>query len=274
MAETRTTDSSRTHGQRLVEDETPIVGAIDEYRRGPIWGRVGAGAAILVTAGALGLTQPDIAASAASGPRSERTGISPASGRRLTNSGVVDLAIAESLTNSVDARIAEVPLAAPERRDPALPSHDDALTQIANWLQMSDGEMAELVGVSRRTVVNWHAGRGGYGATTRKLFSTHALISQLVMKEGLERTRLWLNSLASDGTKTRLQMMASGADGFAAVLRQAEPILFPTSVPPRPEVDNADRDLSSDEAQSAALADGPRLPEAFKFEPRRPRRLS
>lgn len=274
MVETPATSSFRLRGQVSLEDETPFVGIPGDPRAMQFMGRVGA--ALLVTVGALGIAPPAAAGPSTPISRVDQTDILRMSGlSRLTNTGVLELGPVATLTNSREASGPElVPSElSEESRDPALPSYGDALSQLAEWLQMTDGELATLVGVSRRTVVNWRANRGGYGATTRRLFATHALVSQLTAKEGLSRSRLWLNGLAFDGTKTRLQAMASGPDGFTAVLQQAEPLIFPEVPARRVDVDELDmRDLSLDSAQSDALAAGPRDADAFQASPRRPRR--
>lgn len=111
-----------------------------------------------------------------------------------------------------------------------------AADDLKKWLTLSDTEVAELCGFSRRSLLNWRNGAGAHGTSSRRLLSIHALIGHLMTAVGPARAGLWLGM--DDGTGlTRLDALRANDDGMRRVLTQAEPLLF-GEVPARGDFDS------------------------------------
>lgn len=64
---------------------------------------------------------------------------------------------------------------------------------LGNWLEASDEEISEAVGIGRTTVYSWHRdGREPRPRTSQKIYEMHAALSSLVQKLGREGLRNWL----------------------------------------------------------------------------------
>jgi transcriptional regulator with XRE-family HTH domain len=67
--------------------------------------------------------------------------------------------------------------------------------ELAQWLERSRAETADLLGIGRTTPSAWERdGREPQARHARRLYQTHALVSALVSRQGLEDTRRWLRS--------------------------------------------------------------------------------
>lgn len=134
----------------------------------------------------------------------------------------------------------------PDLEPIGLPGVFRASEELKEWLALTDTELAELCGVSRRTVLNWRKGGGTHGISSRRLLSIHALVGHLAARLGsISQAMLWLDTADEDG-RSRLEKVASGEQGIRRVLRAAEPILFPEVVESR----HFDSGLSDEEASS------------------------
>lgn len=125
-----------------------------------------------------------------------------------------------------------------------------AADDLKDWLALSDSDVANLCGFSRRTLLNWRTGASApHGNSSRRLFAIHALIGHLLDSAGPDRTRLWLEM--DDGTGlSRLDALGAGDEGVRRVLTQAEPLLF-SFMPPR---ENFDSGLTDAEAARIAIS--------------------
>lgn len=123
------------------------------------------------------------------------------------------------------------------------------------WLQLTDAEVAELAGFSRRTLTNWRSGANSYTASSRKLFSLHAFVAHLITNLGVAGTRLWL--ALDDGTgRSRLLALYDNEDSTRNVMTLTEDLLFPLRRP-EPEAEDIMHGYSEAE-MSALIAGGPR----------------
>jgi transcriptional regulator with XRE-family HTH domain len=130
-----------------------------------------------------------------------------------------------------------------------------ALTAVADlraWLGMTEEQIADLAGFSRRNYSNWRAGQGSYPKTVRGLFEIHALISGLVRALGRDGAVSWI-ALPSRTGNPRHQLLATSA-GRAQLLAEAQPLLFARVEPERPaaEFDEETLDVTSASQRRAA----------------------
>ena len=100
-----------------------------------------------------------------------------------------------------------------------------AVEDIKMWLSLNDGEVAELCGFSRRSLLNWRKGSDAYGASTRKLLAVHALVSSLNSNWGSGTTRLWFEGPDVRG-KSRLESIATEVDGLRLAIADVSGVLF------------------------------------------------
>lgn len=125
-----------------------------------------------------------------------------------------------------------------------------AADDLKDWLALSDSDVANLCGFSRRTLLNWRTGTSApHGTSSRRLFAVHALIGHLLDSVGPDRTRLWLEMDDGAGL-SRLDALGTGDEGVRRVLTQAEPLLF-SFMPPR---ENFDSGLTDAEAARVAIS--------------------
>lgn len=132
-----------------------------------------------------------------------------------------------------------------ESGSPAALAADD----LKSWLTMTDSEVSALCGFSRRSLVNWRNGAAAYGASSRRLFSIHALVGHLVAKLGERGALLWFG-VDNGAGETRLAALSRGEDGLRRVLTLAEPVLFPEMASQRLDFDSG----LDDRAASAFMA--------------------
>lgn len=201
--------------------------------------------------------------------------ISPASaetGTALVQSPRVNHPRAETGSNLPSATEREVSSSWRPKRASGRGTEDQAVNDLKVWLLLNDSDIAELCGVSRRSLTNWRNGTSAYGASLRRLYSVHALVSHLGEVLGLDRALLWLS--ADDGTKTdmsRVMRLAEGEHGIRLILTQAEPILFPKTAP----YGSFDVNAGLSEAEISQLMASARSDDAIPGgPPRRPRKIT
>ncbi len=67
--------------------------------------------------------------------------------------------------------------------------------ELAQWLDRNRAETADLLGIGRTTPSAWERdGREPQARHARRLYQTHALVSALAARQGLEETQRWLRS--------------------------------------------------------------------------------
>lgn len=109
-----------------------------------------------------------------------------------------------------------------EQRSPAY----DAFKDLGQWLDATDDEVAEMVGIGRTTPYDWkRVGREPRRSTVRLLFQCHAVLSALVKKLGEPQAKEWL--LVED--PKRRERLLSG--DIAAIQAETRPIIFGTARP-------------------------------------------
>lgn len=101
-----------------------------------------------------------------------------------------------------------------------------AVADLKSWLSVNDQELADLIGVSRRSVINWRAGKGTYSSTTRNLLGLHALVKQLRVQIGPERTIVWL--LTPEKGISPLEELRADPECIPVLVARATPLLFPS----------------------------------------------
>lgn len=102
-----------------------------------------------------------------------------------------------------------------------------ALTAVADltaWLGVTEEQVADTAGFSRRNLSNWRAGSGTYPKTVRGLFEIHALLAALVRAIGTDRAASWLSLQSAMGSRRR-ELLASES-GRAQLLSEAQHLLF------------------------------------------------
>ena len=99
-----------------------------------------------------------------------------------------------------------------------------AAADLTEWLGMTEEQIADLAGFSRRNYSNWRAGQGSYLKTVRELFEIHALVGSLVRELGTDGTTAWI-ALPSATGRPRNQLLATSS-GRSQVLSEAQPLLF------------------------------------------------
>lgn len=104
-----------------------------------------------------------------------------------------------------------------------------AVEDLTSWLSMTEEQVADLAGHTRRSTSNWRLGHGVYQKTVRGLFEIHALVSSLVDRLGPAKAMAWLFQFDEAGLR-RIDRLSSAA-GRQVVLDNAHDILFAS--PPR-----------------------------------------
>jgi hypothetical protein len=99
-----------------------------------------------------------------------------------------------------------------------------AVADLHAWLGMTEEQIADTAGFSRRNYSNWRAGQGSYPKTVRGLFEIHALVNGLVRALGTGGAVSWI-ALPSRIGNPRRQLLATSA-GRAQLLAEAQPLLF------------------------------------------------
>lgn len=100
-----------------------------------------------------------------------------------------------------------------------------AIRELKDWLALSDSELSDLTGISRRSITNWRSGMAAYGSTTRNLFGLHALVSSLRLHLGNQGALLWLVTGHFDGLSS-LELLAQDPNRLDRVLVEAAPLIF------------------------------------------------
>lgn len=99
-----------------------------------------------------------------------------------------------------------------------------AVSDLSAWLGMTEDQVTDIAGFSRRNLSNWRAGLGSYPKTVRGLFEIHALLSGLVSAIGADGAASWVLLQSATGSPRR-QLLATSA-GRAQLLSEAQPLLF------------------------------------------------
>jgi len=99
-----------------------------------------------------------------------------------------------------------------------------ATADLSQWLGMTEEQIADLAGFSRRNYSNWRAGQGSYLKTVRQLFEIHALVGGLTTELGADGATAWL-ALPSRAGKRSRELLAT-SDGRAQLLSEAQALLF------------------------------------------------
>lgn len=141
-----------------------------------------------------------------------------------------------------------------------------ASADLTGWLGMTEEQIADLAGFSRRNYSNWRAGQGSYLKTVRDLFEIHALVGGLVRELGTDGAMAWM-ALPSATGRPRRQLLATSLDR-AQLLSEAQPLLFVKPERESPTVDFDDEHVGAispaDVEAAKAIASAP---------PKRRRRL-
>lgn len=95
---------------------------------------------------------------------------------------------------------------------------------LGEWLGLTEEQVADLAGFSRRNYSNWRAGQGSYLKTVRELFEIHALVRGLTRALGREGMSAWL-ALPSTADEPRRNLLATST-GRAHLLSEAQSLLF------------------------------------------------
>jgi len=129
-----------------------------------------------------------------------------------------------------------------------------AVADLSAWLDMTEEQIADIAGFSRRNYSNWRAGLGSYSKTVRGLFEIHALVGGLVRALGTDGAMSWL-ALPSATDNPRQQPLATSA-GRAQLVAEAQPLLFARVERERPaaEFDDEDVDVTPAAQRHAAEA--------------------
>lgn len=130
----------------------------------------------------------------------------------------------------------------------------EAVENLKVLLGLTDTEVAELAGFSRRTLTNWRNGANSYSASSRSLFSIEAFVSRLASHLGEAGMRVWL--ALDDGTgRSRLQALGRSEGSMRQVMTSAEGILFNSQrAVPEPDIMHG----YSEAEMSALIAGQPR----------------
>lgn len=132
--------------------------------------------------------------------------------------GVIPVGLAHSLVDVADN---QAPDGVIRSSSPAA----DAVESLKTLLGMTDTDVAELAGFSRRTLTNWRNGASSYSASSRSLFSIDAFVTRLASNLGESGMRVWL--ALDDGTgRSRLQALGHSEVSMRNVMTSAEEILF------------------------------------------------
>jgi transcriptional regulator with XRE-family HTH domain len=100
-----------------------------------------------------------------------------------------------------------------------------AVQDLTGWLGLTEEQVADAAGYSRRSISNWRKGETEpYPKTVRGLFEMHSLVAGLVRAIGIRGARGWL-AIASESGGRRMQMLGS-QDGRSQLLAEAQPLLF------------------------------------------------
>jgi transcriptional regulator with XRE-family HTH domain len=110
-----------------------------------------------------------------------------------------------------------------------------ATADLSAWLGMTEEQIADIAGFSRRNYSNWRSGLGSYPKTVRALFEIHALVGGLVRSLGRDGAVSWV-ALPSALGGLRRQLLATST-GRAQLLAEAQPLLFAMVERERPAAD-------------------------------------
>jgi hypothetical protein len=141
-----------------------------------------------------------------------------------------------------------------------------AVADVSAWLGMTEEQIADIAGFSRRNYPNWRAGLGSYPKTVRGLFEIHALIGGLVRALGTDGATSWI-ALSSATGNPRRQLLATSA-GRAQLLAEAQPLLFARVERERPAAEFDDENLDVTPAAQRHAAEA-----LSRMRPQRRRRL-
>jgi hypothetical protein len=129
-----------------------------------------------------------------------------------------------------------------------------ATADLTTWLGMTEEQVADIAGFSRRNYSNWRSGQGSYPKTVRGLFEIHALVGGLVRALGVDEAMSWL-ALPGAGGDSRQQLLTTST-GRARLMTEAHPLLFARIDRERPtaEFETEDVDVTSAAQRSTAEA--------------------
>jgi transcriptional regulator with XRE-family HTH domain len=140
-----------------------------------------------------------------------------------------------------------------------------AVADLHTWLGMTEEQMADIAGFSRRNYSNWRAGQGSYPKTVRGLFEIHALVSGIVRALGTDGAISWL-ALPSPSGNPRRQLLATSV-GRSQLLAEAQPLLFARVEQERPAAEFDEETLHVTDAAQRHAAES-----LIKTAPQRRRR--
>jgi hypothetical protein len=101
-----------------------------------------------------------------------------------------------------------------------------AIRELAQWMNVSEPDAAELAGGYRRSYYNWQRGSQPYPAKTLDLFEAHALVAALVDSLDIRGARKWLNLTTEGQPRVTLLCSAAGRDKLS---RLATRLIFPAA---------------------------------------------
>jgi len=129
-----------------------------------------------------------------------------------------------------------------------------AAADLHAWLGITEEQIADIAGFSRRNYSNWRAGQGSYPKTVRGLFEIHALVSGLFRALGTDGAISWI-ALPSRTGHSRMQLLATSA-GRGQLLVEAQPLLFARveRERPAPEFDEETLNVTNAAERRAAEA--------------------
>jgi hypothetical protein len=127
-----------------------------------------------------------------------------------------------------------------------------ACRDLATWLTLTEGEVSDIVGVSRGTLNNWkHGGEPRQAKTAREVYQLQAVVRALRNRLGGEGLRAWLRR----GNPRPFDLLEQGdLDRFE---RLADDVIFPREDMPARRVDAADPPAPA-ESLPMAVEDAPK----------------
>jgi transcriptional regulator with XRE-family HTH domain len=126
----------------------------------------------------------------------------------------------------------------------------ESVADLGEWLGITEQQVAEMAGFTRRNISKWRAGAGAYPKTTRQLNEIHAFVAALRDGLGEDGARAWVAGATSDGARRRDSLETEA--GRSALYREARSLLF-RAAPPRATAarwDESDEDFA-DTARAA-----------------------
>lgn len=169
-----------------------------------------------------------------------------------------------SLSNAYRSRMpANERLATQPKSDVAPHGNSDvdrvlsAISDLVDWLGVTEEQASDLAGFSRRNVSNWRRGVGVYPKTVRSLFEIHALVGGLINSLGQGGMLSWLSQ--ENGDLTRMKMLGS-SEGRSLLYQLAQPLLFERAPVDRAQPEYVESELNEQFLQKEEKPTIPRRP--------------